>query len=326
MTTVEHKPDKKARPVHPIADLFPTLAPTELTELAEDIDTHGLHHPIVLDVDGQVLDGRNRLAACAMASVDPVFETYDGKDADAYVVSVNMRRRQMTASQIAITVARAIRFRGLTQREGAERFKLNQSRIGQANTILDHAPDLADQVVAGTFAFDAAWAEAKNRKGIGKPGKEKRPPSPASKATNATVEPESGPEKTDGASGKDSSPGKTTEPSMPAFAGKAPGKAIEPKSMRDKPDSATGKESTPKPDPKVQLPTFLQEYGDAMNVLAETVKLMVRLTEDERFVGDAERLAAEHGLALSEVVDTLTDVLDQLPMKASASHIRGDAT
>ncbi len=49
--------------VHPVAELFPMLGADDLAELAADIAERGLLHPIVLDADGRLLDGRNRLAA-----------------------------------------------------------------------------------------------------------------------------------------------------------------------------------------------------------------------------------------------------------------------
>src|SRR5205085_4815531 len=52
--------------VHPVAALFPLLPPDELAALAADIRAHGLLHAVVLGADGQVIDGRNRLAACKL--------------------------------------------------------------------------------------------------------------------------------------------------------------------------------------------------------------------------------------------------------------------
>lgn len=150
--------------VHPVAALFPMLANDELVELANDIGERGLLQPIVLDADGRVLDGRNRLAACEMAAVEPTFITYEGDDPAGYALSVNIARRHMTASQRAITVARAVRVEGTTIRDGSTRFKLNHARIGQANTILDFAPALADAVASGAMPFDDAYKEARGNK------------------------------------------------------------------------------------------------------------------------------------------------------------------
>ncbi len=83
--------------VHPVADLFPMLAEDELAELAADIKQRGLLQPIVLDVEGRVLDGRNRLAACESAGIEPTFETYEGDDPDGYAFAVNVNRRHLRA-------------------------------------------------------------------------------------------------------------------------------------------------------------------------------------------------------------------------------------
>ena len=53
---------------HPACLLFPKLTGPALDELAADIKDRGLIEPIVL-LHGQVLDGKNRLAACRIAGV-----------------------------------------------------------------------------------------------------------------------------------------------------------------------------------------------------------------------------------------------------------------
>jgi ParB-like nuclease domain len=51
---------------------------TSSRSLRRDIKARGLLQPIVLDAEGRVLDGRNRLAACEKAGIEPMFETYAG--------------------------------------------------------------------------------------------------------------------------------------------------------------------------------------------------------------------------------------------------------
>src|SRR5262245_1065618 len=76
----------------------------ELRRLAEDIGANGLIHPIVLDPDGRILDGRNRYAACQLAGTEPTFTTYDG-DPVARILSANNERRHLTLPQRAAAVA-----------------------------------------------------------------------------------------------------------------------------------------------------------------------------------------------------------------------------
>lgn len=61
---------------HPASELFPLMDGIELRSLADDIAANGLLEPISL-LDGQVLDGRNRLRACKASGVEPRFVDVD---------------------------------------------------------------------------------------------------------------------------------------------------------------------------------------------------------------------------------------------------------
>jgi ParB-like chromosome segregation protein Spo0J len=116
-------------PRHEAADLFPMMSKSELNDLAADIKQNGLLNPIV-KFEGQILDGRNRLAACALAKVEPRFETIEAlpNGAAAYVISQNVKRRHLIAAQRA---ALAVRLAALFEKEGAAR-KLAGQRKGAA--------------------------------------------------------------------------------------------------------------------------------------------------------------------------------------------------
>jgi len=145
--------------VHPVADLFPMLADDELAELAADIGERGLLQPIVLDAEGQVLDGRNRLAACKIAKIEPAFTTYNGNDPEGYAIAVNVERRSLSQGQKAIIIARANkRYRRNTFSE------VSKQRVSHARTVLEYAPDLVDAVVSGARSLDEAYKIAQQRK------------------------------------------------------------------------------------------------------------------------------------------------------------------
>lgn len=121
---------------HPLAEIFPMLPEAEIAELADDIVTYGQRVPIVL-LDGMVLDGRNRLAACRFADVEPVFEDYDGDDPLGFVLSHNLHRRHLTESQRAMVAAKLA-----TMRHGGDR---KSGAFDQtANLRLDQAADMLD--------------------------------------------------------------------------------------------------------------------------------------------------------------------------------------
>jgi ParB-like chromosome segregation protein Spo0J len=156
----------------------------ELDALAADIKANGLHHPITL-YGGQILDGRNRLAACQAAGVAPAFTTFEGDDAQALalVESLNVARRDLTAAQKALAAARRWLLEGsingepnkggrpgkkkpslartVSVKELAAKYKVGKESIAQARDLLVEAPALAEQVDACTLSLAAAHEELK---------------------------------------------------------------------------------------------------------------------------------------------------------------------
>lgn len=138
------------------------LSDEDLQSLAEDIAERGLLHPIVLDVDGCVLDGRNRLAACEMAKVQPTFISYDGDDPAAYVLSANIERRHLSKGQQAMLAAAV--FQKNKQQDISAMSKVSQPQVAKATTVLKYRPDLAPKVTAGSMALNDAYDQAQETK------------------------------------------------------------------------------------------------------------------------------------------------------------------
>lgn len=90
-----------ATEIHPIAELFPRMTRDEFAELRESIQSIGLQEPI-WTLNGQVIDGRERLRACVELGVRPTFrERSNGDGLAMFVVAQNLRRRHLTSSQRA---------------------------------------------------------------------------------------------------------------------------------------------------------------------------------------------------------------------------------
>lgn len=105
-------------PEHEAAALFPLLEGADLQELAADIAERGLLEPITL-LGGAVLDGRNRLRACALAKVEPRFTDWAGTGSPlAWVISKNVKRRHLTPSQRATVAVESL---PMFEREAKER-------------------------------------------------------------------------------------------------------------------------------------------------------------------------------------------------------------
>lgn len=127
---------------HPIADVFPLISGSEFDALVADVQVNGLHLPIVLHPDGRILDGRNRYRACQAAGVEPRYETWAGDPGTeiAFVISLNLTRRHLSPSQLAMVAAKLATMRQGQRNDLTEiSAKLSQA---QAAELLNVSVDL----------------------------------------------------------------------------------------------------------------------------------------------------------------------------------------
>ncbi len=92
--------------VHPICLLLPEMSREDLARLKADIQAHGQRHPVLL-YQGKILDGRHRARACEELGITARFENWEGADPVAFVLTENLHRRHLDASQRAAVVAAA---------------------------------------------------------------------------------------------------------------------------------------------------------------------------------------------------------------------------
>lgn len=167
---------------HEYAQLFPMLSDDELAEMAADIKCRGLLNPIVT-YHGEVLDGRNRLRACELADVKPSFVEYAGTDPLADVLSWNLHRRQLDASQrsaIALKVKpifeeqakqrmhdgkkidpKANLPQGASRDQAAAACGVSPRMVQDAQFVRDHSPEMFEQVKEGKITVNAAKNQIK---------------------------------------------------------------------------------------------------------------------------------------------------------------------
>lgn len=158
--------------IHPSADIFPMMDDEELQALADDIRENGLQVPIVLDREGALIDGRNRLRACELAKVEPTFQIFEGLDPTSFILSINVERRHLTKGQRAMAVAmlhpEPKRGRGKKDEgiKAAENAGFKERRLQQARSILKHSESLARKVLSQPdFGIDKALEIVKQVEG-----------------------------------------------------------------------------------------------------------------------------------------------------------------
>jgi N6-adenosine-specific RNA methylase IME4 len=98
--------------IHPLAELFPPMGDDDFATLCQSLQARGFDpmDPIVV-LDRQVIDGRNRQAACVQLGIRPVCRDYDpAQEGDplAYVLRRNLARRHLNESQRALVAAQLV--------------------------------------------------------------------------------------------------------------------------------------------------------------------------------------------------------------------------
>jgi hypothetical protein len=89
---------------HPYCLAMPDMSAEDFSDLKGDIAGSGQLEPIVL-FGGKILDGRHRYLACLELDIEPWFKDFDGPDSGLdYVISLNLRRRHLTAEQAALAM------------------------------------------------------------------------------------------------------------------------------------------------------------------------------------------------------------------------------
>lgn len=162
--------------VHPVAEIFPMMGKVALRELSEDIAENGLQQAITIQ-GGVLLDGRNRLAACEVAGVNPEYREYEGGDVVAFIIGANLHRRHLTESQRGMVAARLAKMpRGgdrpskkdsnfeapnsangnVSQKQAATLLDVGVSLVKDAKIIERESPELAAAVMSGEMTIHAA--------------------------------------------------------------------------------------------------------------------------------------------------------------------------
>jgi len=169
---------------HEIAKIFPLMEGTEFDALVADIKKNGLLEPIWLYED-KILDGRNRYKACQLAGIEPQFVEYTKDNPLAFVISVNLHRRHLTAyqrSEIALKLKPVLQEKAKerqgvrtdfcqnsdksepvdTKKELAKIANVSHDTIAKVETISKKATDKQkERVRTGKSSINAVYKEIK---------------------------------------------------------------------------------------------------------------------------------------------------------------------
>jgi len=161
--------------IHPAAEMFPRMPGDEFVALKQDIRANGLIEPIWL-LDDQILDGRHRYYACQEVGVTPSFREYQGDDAAAFVVSLNLKRRHLSESQRAAVAVRLANMpqgartdiqpcanlrnvKPISQPEAADMLQVSRRSVQTAARIeRDAPPEVFQAVQSGALSLNLAAA------------------------------------------------------------------------------------------------------------------------------------------------------------------------
>ena len=158
---------------HKIAELFPLMNGEEFQLLCDDIKKEGLNNPVVL-LEDEILDGRNRYRACTKISVEPKYKQFEGDDPLAFVLSENLHRRHLTASQRAALAAEvanmtwggdrksdqeAILPFEKTNKEASDLFQVGERYVKEAKAIKENYPSKFAELKTGNKTIQQAKRE-----------------------------------------------------------------------------------------------------------------------------------------------------------------------
>ena len=158
---------------HPVADIFPAMSDAEFRELVEDIREHGQREPVWILEDKRVIDGKHRVKACVELGRSVEARVYHGSETsvEAFVVSLNLKRRHLNDSQRAMVGNRLANLKqgdnqykvdapiGATtsQSDAAELLNISRRSVQRACVVLENgAPELIAAVDAGQVSVSAA--------------------------------------------------------------------------------------------------------------------------------------------------------------------------
>lgn len=135
---------------HELCTIFP-VHEDELEKMTENIKKNGLIDPII-QYEGKIIDGRNRLLACQKANVEPTFRILNTTlELSEYVIAKNLKRRHLSSGErtrIGIEICKYVKKekeldKGLSEKQIAAReYAENKIIADMGNTTIKNVEDV----------------------------------------------------------------------------------------------------------------------------------------------------------------------------------------
>lgn len=151
---------------HELANIFPLIEGQAYKDLLADVLNHGVREAVWL-YEGKILDGRNRYRAATAMGKDFEVREYEGQDAAAFVISLNLHRRHLNEAQRAMVAAKLAGLQkganqhtqicAPSQSGAAEMLNVSQRSVSSAKKIIEDAPqEVAQAVERGEMSVNLA--------------------------------------------------------------------------------------------------------------------------------------------------------------------------
>lgn len=138
---------------HAITVLFPPMSDEDYRALRDDIKENGQREP-AWTLNGELIDGIHRQRACEELGLElRTREWRDGGSLAAFVISLNVRRRHLSASQKATIAAAALPF---FEAEARQRQAATRLRPGESPKTRKATGSIQSPSASGTAAALAA--------------------------------------------------------------------------------------------------------------------------------------------------------------------------
>lgn len=124
--------------VHAIADELPPLSDADFAVLVEDIDQNGQLHPVTVDSDGFIIDGRHRVRACELLGKEVKTVVFVGTEEAKRALSrsLNDVRRHLSDIQRSLRASAAAKLKRGTNRYEE---KVEATTVASTTTTISEA-------------------------------------------------------------------------------------------------------------------------------------------------------------------------------------------